>query len=1568
MSNSSHTYDVDKALTTNAYSKTGYDFSGWATTSTGTKVYDNNEVVKNLTTEGTYELFAIWTASQYTVSFNTNGGSAVNNITVTYDSDYGDLPETTKNGYTFAGWFLESGFATEVTDTTIVKTASNHTLYAKWTINPYTITLDYNGGTDNFLLTSSGQLTLSGTAEFSETYHGVSGVEDTTEAKFNGSKSIKVSDLGCFVGSDVAGKYKLSAYLMYNGTGSIQVEGYAEDVTTYDMVGSDTVTLPSGIWVYMSFEYTLTDGSAGNWCNIIFENITDSSSYYIDDIKVRRIDTYNPKTTYNYNIESGAMELPYAVKDGYTFIGWSTDKNATTGIMTHVAGQTGNVTYYAIYKLSNPTATTSADNATIIYNGTDNATLTATVNTEGVAMDSIAYQWYRDGVAIDGATSATYTHTSNALDVGTYTYYCKVTTTKGTETSSEIQSTSTTITVQQATTTIDITMSDYVYAGEISTPTGTTNSDCGDSAITFYCNTTGVASGGTKWTNMTSTSLNVGTYYIYATTPATTNYKAGVSDVVEFKVTEATIELDYMADSNAGLTEDGYNIEYSSGLDEDGLTVKIGPANTDATIAYWIGTGEKTTETVSKGNMLTLPTLNNADTIIYNYTVTAPNYTTITGTITLKITKGTTAVVWEIEDAYTYDGTDQSASVKAHIVGVDGNDIDCNISFTINDESVEFKNAGTYTVTATLTGNEASNYNLTNDTQSITIDRLAIVITAANKSMTYGGTAPEYTCSASVVAPDSYTVSYTLYKETINGGSTELTEITGDLSTLDVGTYKITPSSNLSTTNYNVTYENGTLTISPKQLAKPYVIGTYTYNRTAQTVQLDNFDTNTMEIVSGNTGTDADAYTVVIKLKDSANYTWNDGTIANVELNWTIAKYDLSGATIATIPQQPFTGSAVEPKPQVTALGATLVDGTDFTYDYENNINAGTQAVVIINAVENSNYTGTNSANFTIAGAFIEIPTVSGTYIYNGAEQTVVLNGFDSSTMEIVSGNKGTNADTYTVEIALTNSVNYTWATGSKENITLDWTIAKADVTLGLESDNILVRVGDSATNKATITLDYSGNLDGQSLTTTGGSANANITTSAISNNVSTITITPTKSMTGTETITVIYDGDTNHNEASATFTLEIPAIKVEIVVSGSGSGTLSNTIEGSTDEVELNSDITFTATPSTNYGLAKYTVGTENTTYITSSTDLTAVFSKEINVTDNLLTDSDSDGIKDKLTINLYFEEVITLDITNEGDAGSISNDFITKYENNEVAHIYADNKLTTFKNSTIGLDVEAKKVGDQYYVVNEITVDGESTTINLLNTTTSIDSDASSVSIKSAKVYNADNRQITDGTKNIATVSVEVKQNYNAVTIEDSKYVVENSAVNFVITETNSDYDFLGIRRSIVNESGEIEYVNVLRDQLNSSEWNISTNTDNQTVRTWTEQSFTESLSEAEPLMLERWYEVNNTKNRTVEVTIDSGVSAKLVNTDIGYSYTLATDIFNEGTDALYAGGWMVVIDSTTTNISNYDVSIQVYTSGSDTPTEYGKDAQFTIDSNVTKVVISITNLSTSTSTTIE
>ena len=128
---------------TPAPTATGYTFGGWYRESTCKNEYDFNTPVT-----GDLTLYAKWTANQYTVSFNSNGGDDTpDSITVTYGGTYAGLPTSagTKTGHTFAGWYTSATGGTEVNSSTVVKITSDQTLYAHWTAKEYTITYMSDG-------------------------------------------------------------------------------------------------------------------------------------------------------------------------------------------------------------------------------------------------------------------------------------------------------------------------------------------------------------------------------------------------------------------------------------------------------------------------------------------------------------------------------------------------------------------------------------------------------------------------------------------------------------------------------------------------------------------------------------------------------------------------------------------------------------------------------------------------------------------------------------------------------------------------------------------------------------------------------------------------------------------------------------------------------------------------------------------------------------------------------------------------------------------------------------------------------------------------------------------------------------------------------------------------------------------------------------------------------------------------------------------------------------------------------------------------------------------------------
>ena len=149
MENLSFIYDKEKVLTANIFTRDGYEFGGWAVSADGEKMYNDNESVKNLTTDydGEVTLYAKW-LELYTITYELDGGTNADSNPEKYTVETEDiiLAEATRKCYTFAGWYIDEECSDGITEIT-KGTTGDITLYAKWIANNYTVAFDANGGT-----------------------------------------------------------------------------------------------------------------------------------------------------------------------------------------------------------------------------------------------------------------------------------------------------------------------------------------------------------------------------------------------------------------------------------------------------------------------------------------------------------------------------------------------------------------------------------------------------------------------------------------------------------------------------------------------------------------------------------------------------------------------------------------------------------------------------------------------------------------------------------------------------------------------------------------------------------------------------------------------------------------------------------------------------------------------------------------------------------------------------------------------------------------------------------------------------------------------------------------------------------------------------------------------------------------------------------------------------------------------------------------------------------------------------------------------------------------------------
>ena len=104
---------ISYTITTNTFTlnepiKEGYTFLGWYTED----IFINELTEITLGTIGDITLHAKWSINQYTITFDTDGGSIIESITQDYATTVSKPTDPTKVGYTFAGWYINSSLTT----------------------------------------------------------------------------------------------------------------------------------------------------------------------------------------------------------------------------------------------------------------------------------------------------------------------------------------------------------------------------------------------------------------------------------------------------------------------------------------------------------------------------------------------------------------------------------------------------------------------------------------------------------------------------------------------------------------------------------------------------------------------------------------------------------------------------------------------------------------------------------------------------------------------------------------------------------------------------------------------------------------------------------------------------------------------------------------------------------------------------------------------------------------------------------------------------------------------------------------------------------------------------------------------------------------------------------------------------------------------------------------------------------------------------------------------------------------------------------------------------------------
>ena len=121
--------------------KEGFTFDDWYISQTSTTKFDFTQFIKTGKTA-----YAKWIENNGTLVFKENGGSAVEDQTLSYWTNTTEPESPTKEGRTFGGWYTDNGtFNNKFVFGQPIKTGN--TVYAKWIDNPSRMEYITNGGT-----------------------------------------------------------------------------------------------------------------------------------------------------------------------------------------------------------------------------------------------------------------------------------------------------------------------------------------------------------------------------------------------------------------------------------------------------------------------------------------------------------------------------------------------------------------------------------------------------------------------------------------------------------------------------------------------------------------------------------------------------------------------------------------------------------------------------------------------------------------------------------------------------------------------------------------------------------------------------------------------------------------------------------------------------------------------------------------------------------------------------------------------------------------------------------------------------------------------------------------------------------------------------------------------------------------------------------------------------------------------------------------------------------------------------------------------------------------------------
>ena len=342
-------YTVEQAVTLPTPTREGYAFLGWTV---------NSDMAPQLTVVlpqgsiGNRTYTANWELTGYTITMDLNGGSGETTLLYTVEDEEFALPTPTRNGYEFVGWTGE-GITTPQTSVKIPKGSTGNKAYtANWQVIKYTIITLLEGGNAGssgaYVYTVEETFTLPTPTRKGYTFFGWTG-EGITKPQPNVTIPKGSTGDKTYIENWVETGYTITMDLN-GGSGettllyTVEDEEFALPTPTrhgYEFVGwtGEGITTPQT-------SVKIPTGSTGdkaytaNWQVIEYTITLDTNGGpNVSPIK--------------YTVED-SFTLPYPLRPGYEFAGWTLDGSgmlpATTLIIYY--GTTGDLHYKAEWRLA----------------------------------------------------------------------------------------------------------------------------------------------------------------------------------------------------------------------------------------------------------------------------------------------------------------------------------------------------------------------------------------------------------------------------------------------------------------------------------------------------------------------------------------------------------------------------------------------------------------------------------------------------------------------------------------------------------------------------------------------------------------------------------------------------------------------------------------------------------------------------------------------------------------------------------------------------------------------------------------------------------------------------------------------------------------------------------------------------------------------------------------------------------------------------------------------------------------------------------------------------------------